>query len=196
MSVTVNKTTAKPSPKKAPPSKPESSDFPGELHPLQALRSEIDTLFDNVAAGFPSVRFPRPSFDMDQWREPFRDPFRRIENSFGALGKLSPRSDLKETDKTITITAELPGVEEADIEVTVTDNVLTIGAEKNEETHKDEDNFHLSERHYGSIKRSFTLPDTANADKAKASFKDGVLTVDVPKKAAPKSSAKKIPIKG
>lgn len=196
MSVTVTKTTAKPSPKKAPPAKPEDNNFPGELHPLQALRSEIDTLFDNVASGFPSVRFPRPSFDMDQWREPFRDPFRRIENSFGALGKLSPRSDLKETEKTITITAELPGVAEADIEVTVTSSMLTIGAQKNEEIHKDEDNFHLSERHYGSIKRSFTLPDTANADKAKASFKDGVLTITVPKKAIAKTAAKKIPIKG
>lgn len=196
MSVTVKKTKAKTSHKKAPPVKPEDNNFPGELHPLQALRSEIDTLFDSVASGFPSMRFPRPNFDMDQWREPFRDPFRRIENSFGALGKLSPRSDLKETDKAITITAELPGVEEADIEVTVTNSMLTIGAEKNEETHKDEDNFHLSERHYGSIKRSFTLPDTANGDKAKASFKDGVLTITVPKKAAPKSSAKKIPIEG
>lgn len=169
---------------------------PSELHPLQTLRHEIDSLFDSMLSGFPSMRLTRPSFDMEMWREPFRDPFRRFEDTFSALSKLSPRADLKETDKTVTITAELPGVTEGDIDVTVTDGRLTIRAEKKEETRKDEDNYHLSERHYGSVQRTFSLPEAADLDKATAAFKDGVLTIDVPKKPSAKAAAKKIPVKG
>ena len=186
------KSVKKSAEKKASSTVPGVVSRAGELHPLQTLRSEIDALFDSMTSNFPAMRLHRPSFDMDQWR----DPFRRFEDTFAALGKLSPRADLKETDKALTITAELPGVAEADITVTVSDNRLTISAEKKEETRKDEDNYHLSERHYGSVKRTFTLPDAADADKAKASFKDGVLTIDVPKKAPGKTTAKKIPVKG
>lgn len=194
MSVKMSKPAKKPA-NKAAPAKAEVVSPPSELHPLQTLRSEIDTLFDNMLSNFPVMRLTRPTFDTDLWREPFRDPFRRFEDTFGALSKLSPRADLKETDKGITITAELPGVAEADINVSVTEDRLTISAEKKGETRKDEDNYHLSERHYGSVKRTFTLPESADADKAKASFKDGVLSIDVPKRALPKTAAKKIPIK-
>jgi HSP20 family protein len=196
MSVTVKKTPKQPAPEKTP----ENVERPNELHPLQTLRSEIDSLFDNMMAGFPSVRLNRPSFDMDHWREtwsePFRDPFRRFEDTVNALSKLSPRADLKETEKTITITAELPGVSEADIDVSVAEDRLTISAHKKEETRQDGEDFHLTERHFGTMKRSFTLPVNADVDKAKASFKDGVLSIEVPKKALPKPAAKKIPIKG
>jgi len=109
---------------------------------------------------------------------------------------LSTRAEVKETDKAVTVTAELPGVAEADIDVSVTDALLSIPAEKKEETRKDADNYHVSERHYGSIKRTFTLPDGVDVDKAKASFKDGVLSITVPKIARPKSATKKIPVKG
>lgn len=203
MSVKVTKTTKK-TPKKAAKNtvaeKTGIVERAGELHPLQTLRSEIDSLFDNVLSGWPSMRVTRPSFDMghwrDQWREPFRDPFRHLEDTFSALNKLSPRSEIKETDKAVTVTVELPGVTEADIDVTVTDGLLSISAQKKEESRKDEDNYHLSERHYGAVKRAFTLPDSVDSDKATASFKDGVLSIEVPKKALPKSATKKIPIKG
>ncbi|HEY9163601.1 MAG TPA: Hsp20/alpha crystallin family protein [Magnetovibrio sp.] len=199
MSVKVTKSSKKSAKKAAKsnvPTKGEVVRAPSELHPLQTLRHEIDSLFDNMLSGFPSMRLTRPSFDMDLWREPFRDPFRRFEDTFGALSKLSPRADLKETDKSVVITAELPGVVEADIDVTVSDGRLTVRAEKKEETRKDEDNYHLSERHYGSVQRTFSLPEAADADKATATFKDGVLTIDVPKKASSKAAAKKIPVKG
>lgn len=200
MSVKVKKTSSQPPKPTVPEKAPDKAGRSSDLHPLQTLRSEIDTLFDNMMAGFPSVRLNRPSFDMDHWREtwsePFRDPFRRFEDTFNALSKLSPRADLKETPKDITITAELPGVNEADIDVSVSDDRLTISAHKKEETRKDGEDFHLAERHYGTMKRTFTLPATANVDQAKASFKDGVLSIEVPKKAQPKTRAKKIPIKG
>lgn len=192
------KTTAtKPEPRApAKPQAPESSDVmePRAVHPLQSLRQEIDTLFDNFLSGFPSQRFMRPRFDMDLWREPFLDPFKRFEDNFAALNKLTVRADMKETDKAIAITAELPGVAEDDIDVTVSEGRITIKAEKKEETVKDEEDMHLTERHYGSVQRTFTLPDTAEPDKAKAGFKDGVLTIDVPKRASAKAGTKKIPL--
>jgi HSP20 family protein len=202
MSDTIKKTSKK-SAKKVAPEKAEVVNRPSELHPLQTLRSEIDSLFDNMLSGFPSMRLNRSSFDMDHWRDqfrdhwrdPFRDPFRRIEDTFSGLGKMSPRADLKETDQAVTITVELPGVAEADIDVSFANGQIAISAEKKEETRKDDENYHLSERHYGSVKRTFTLPDTADVDKAKANFKDGVLNIDVPKKALPKAATKKIPIK-
>ncbi|MCR4378518.1 MAG: Hsp20/alpha crystallin family protein [Rhodospirillales bacterium] len=190
------KKTPKKSAKKVTSEKAEVIERPTELHPLQTLRSEIDSLFDNMLSGFPSMRLSRPSFDMDRWRDPFRDPFRRFEDTFSALSKLAPRADLKETDKTVTITAELPGVAEADIDISFANGQITVSAEKREETRKDDENYHLSERHYGSIKRTFTLPDAADVDKANATFKDGVLNIEVPKKALPKAAIKKIPVKG
>lgn len=191
MSVKVTKTSKKSTKKAAKSSAPTKGEVV-ERHSLQTLRHDIDSLFDSMLSGLPTMRLARPSFDMDMWR----DPFRRFEDTFGALSKLSPRADLKETDKSITITAELPGVVEADIDVTVSDGRLTIRAEKKAETRKDEDNFHLSERHYGSVQRTFALPEAADADKATATFKDGVLSVDVPKKPSAKTASKKIPVKG
>lgn len=154
---------------------------------LMALREEVDNVFDNFFSGFSLSPFARRPFDMD--------PFRRVEDAFSGFGKLTLKADVKETDKAFTVTAELPGVAENDVDVTVTDGVMTISAEKKEETVKDEENVHVSERHYGSVKRSFTLPDAANLDKAKATFKNGVLSVELPKKAIDKAKVKKIPVK-
>lgn len=194
MSVKINKPTEKTA-KKVTPENTERVVSADELHPLQTLRSEIDALFDSVLSGLPAMRLPRPKFDIEHWREPFRDPLRRFEDTFGTLSKMAPRADIKQTDKAVTVTAELPGVVEGDIEVSVADGLLTISAEKKEETRRDDENVHLAERHYGSITRTFTLPSDADPDKAKASFKDGILTIAVPMKAKPKSAAKKIPIK-
>ncbi|MBD3661241.1 MAG: Hsp20/alpha crystallin family protein [Arenibacter algicola] len=168
-------------------------------HPLQTLRDEIDQMFDSMLAGLPAARWRRPTFDMPtfdmtQWREPFRDPFKRFEDTFGALNKMSPRADMKETDTGFVITAEMPGVSEGDIDVSVTERRVTIKAEKKEEKLNDDDDMHISERHYGVIQRTFTLPDTADVDKAKGTFADGVLSIDVPKIPSARGKAKKIPI--
>lgn len=206
MSVKAKKTAKKPAEKSSTPkpatkapAKSQAAESPDVMepqahHPLQSLRQEIDSLFDNFLSGFPAQRFMRPRFDMDLWREPFLDPFKRFEDNFSALNKLTVRADMKETDKAIAITAELPGVAEDDIDITVSEGRITIKAEKKGETAKDEGNMHLTERHYGSVQRTFTLPDTAEPDKAKASFKDGVITIDVPKRASAKTGTKKIPL--
>lgn len=156
-------------------------------HPLQALRDEMDALFDNFVSNFSMSPFARGAFAPER--------FKRLEDAFGAFGKLSLKSDVKESDKTFTISAELPGVGEGDIDVTVNDGLLTISAQKKEESRKDDEDYHFTERHYGSIKRTYSLPPAADPDQAKATFANGVLTIEMPKKALAKPKPTKIAIK-
>ena len=92
-----------------------------------------------------------------------------------------PRTDIHETEKEIVIDAELPGIDKKDIHVEVKNNVLTFSGERMYEK-KNEGRQNLSERHYGKFSRSFSLPDTVDSDKVKAAFKNGVLTLSLPKK--------------
>ena len=104
-----------------------------------------------------------------------------------------PAVDIAESEKGYEIKAELPGMDEKAIEVKVTDGSLTITGEKQEE--KEEKDYYLQERRYGSFKRSFELPESVDPDKIEASFKKGVLTVILPKKAEAQKPAKKIEVK-
>lgn len=91
--------------------------------------------------------------------------------------------EVAETDKAYNIAAELPGVEEKDIEVSVRDGVLTIKGEKREEKEDKGKNRYLSERSYGSFQRLFGLPKGVDETKVEANFHNGVLTVSIPKQA-------------
>lgn len=108
---------------------------------------------------------------------------------------LTPRIDVHETDDNIELSAELPGVEQNDVDVSVLEGVLTITGEK-KSTRESSDGFRVVERSYGSFKRSFRLPDTVDADKIAASFKNGVLTLTLPKVAEVKPEPLKISISG
>jgi len=90
------------------------------------------------------------------------------------------------------VKAELPGIAKEDLKVTMTENTLTISGEKKKEEKVEKKDFHRIERSYGSFTRNFRLPDNVNGEKAKASFKDGVLEVRLPKTKATKE--KKIAI--
>ena len=92
-----------------------------------------------------------------------------------------PTVDISEMEDGFEIRAELPGISEDDVNVTVTDNVLTIKGEKRQETETDGKNYHRVERRYGSFQRKFTLPADINTDNIKAEFSDGVLTLSIPK---------------
>ena len=92
-----------------------------------------------------------------------------------------PRMDVSETDKEIEVTAELPGLEEKDIQLNFADNVLTIRGEKKNEREEKEKDYHLIERSYGSFTRAVQLPAGVNADDIKAVMSKGVLKVTVPK---------------
>ena len=96
-------------------------------------------------------------------------------------GEWAPTMDIAETDENIVVTAELPGVKQDDVEITVVNDVITLKGEKKEEKEIKKENYHRIERSYGSFMRSANLPTGVQADKAKASYKDGVLTVTIPK---------------
>ena len=91
--------------------------------------------------------------------------------------------EVYEEGNELKVVAELPGVEEKDVAVELTGNVLTIKGEKKAEQERKEEGYHLAERRYGSFTRSLQLPYEVEADKVQASFKDGVLTVTMPKPA-------------
>jgi HSP20 family protein len=106
-----------------------------------------------------------------------------------------PATDVSENDKEFKITAELPGMEPKDVQVTAADGYVTIRGEKKEEKKEEREGYFRQERSYGSFQRVVALPDTANFDKAEANFKNGVLTLAVPKKAGAQSKERKIEIK-
>jgi HSP20 family protein len=123
------------------------------------------------------------------------DPFRGFRTQIDSLfedwfgrnmgGTLAPRINVSETGKEMTVTVELPGVEEKDIEVSMSGNQLTVKGEKRseEEDKKDENGrvFHRVERSYGAFQRTMTVPFDVEPDKVSASFKDGVVTITLPK---------------
>lgn len=107
-------------------------------------------------------------------------------------GEFLPRVDVSETGKEVRITADLPGLDEKDVEVTVTNNMLTIKGEKKVEKEEEEGDYYHSERSYGYFDRTIALPQGIDADNAKAKFKKGVLKVTIPKKPEAQSSRRKI----
>lgn len=182
--------------KKDVPQSAETKGTPSRLiqHPLLALREEVDHLFDNFFSGFELGPFG------DFGRSMRTAPFRRFEDAFAGInathGLMNIKADVRETDDVYRIEAEMPGVEEDGVDVSVSDGTLTVSGEKKEEKKEDREDYHLTERHYGSVKRTFPVPDTVDLSKAEASFKNGVLHITLPKKALVKAKAKKIPISG
>jgi len=94
-----------------------------------------------------------------------------------------PAVDVSETDTEVIVKADLPGVKPEDIEINIVDNVLTIKGEKKRETEEKKENFYRVERYYGSFMRAIQLPSEVDVEKVKATYKDGVLKIVLPKKA-------------
>jgi HSP20 family protein len=107
-------------------------------------------------------------------------------------GEWLPRIDVAETEENVIVTAEIPGVKQDDVTITVTDDILTIKGEKKEEKEIKREDYCSIERSYGSFMRSITLPSSVQADKAKATHKDGVLTVTIPKSESAKPKSIKV----
>lgn len=106
-----------------------------------------------------------------------------------------PAIDVRESDKEIKITAELPGMELEDLHITSSESFITLRGEKKQEETKEQTGYFRQERCYGSFQRVIALPATANCDKADASFKNGVLTLSIPKKEGAHSKERTIQIK-
>ncbi len=136
-----------------------------EQNPFSLLQHEIDRLFDGFTHSFA--------------------PF--------SQNPVVPNMDVAETDKEIEITAELPGLEEKDVQINVANNLLTIRGEKKNQREEKEKDYHLVERSYGSFLRTVELPAGVNLDTIKATISKGILKVTVPKPAP--SQAKKIEVK-
>lgn len=109
-------------------------------------------------------------------------------------GDWSPRVDIAETDNAFIIKAEIPEVKKDDVKVTVENGVLSITGERKQEKEEKGKKFHRIERYYGSFCRSFTLPENADGKQVKATFKEGILNVEIPKtkEAATKATEVKI----
>ncbi len=104
-------------------------------------------------------------------------------------GDWSPRVDISETDNEFVVKAEIPEVKKEDVKVSVDNGVLTIHGERKQENEEKGKKFHRVERYYGSFVRSFTLPDNVDETKVKATFKDGMLNLQIPKTAETKPKA-------
>lgn len=154
--------------------KKEQQEFAG---PLQDFHREINRLFDQTFRNFGFS-----SFDINR---PFLP-------SVGNM--LRPMTDLSANDKEYTVTVEVPGAEKDDIKIEVANNIMTIRGEKKQKKEEKEKDYYRQERFYGSFQRVFSLPKDADQTDIKATFKQGVLTVTMPRKKMPKSDVKEIEI--
>jgi HSP20 family protein len=108
--------------------------------------------------------------------------------------RLMPKIDLEETDTEVTVTADLPGLDEKDIQITLDDSFLTLRGERKEEREKKGKNYHHVERSYGAFHRSIALPEGVDRDTIKATFKKGVLHVTIGKLPGHERSIRRIPV--
>jgi HSP20 family protein len=169
-------------PSKVPVNTEKSPAAPQVWRPFEGLRQEIERLFDEFDGGF--------------WRAPFRSSMfdvapSRNGNGFATL----PAVDVSETDKAYEITAELPGMDEKNVEVKVANGVLTIKGEKQDDKEEKKKNYYRRERSFGSFERSFQVPEGVDSDKIEANFKKGVLSVTLPKSPEAQKAEKKIAVK-
>ena len=139
---------------------------------FSTMRDEMDRVFERAESGWP------------RWPALFKRD-----------AMVVPELDVRETTNAITVEAELPGVDEKDVSVTLANGLLTIRGEKKHEKEEKGDNYHLAERSFGSFERSLRLPDTVDDSKVEAKFEKGVLKVTAAKKAEAVKVERKIEIK-
>lgn len=133
--------------------------------PFTSFQREMNRLFDDVFRGF---GFPMQAGQAG-------------EGGQGSGMMLQPDIDVSETEKEFKICADLPGVSERDVDVSLHEDTLTIRAERREERKEDKENFHIVERSHGMFQRSLRLPANIEADKVEARFENGVLVITLPK---------------
>ena len=153
------------------------------MEPFHAFRTEMDRLFDRFFTGFSWPMMRRPL-----WREPMWN----FETTFEVA---APKVDVAEDPAAYKLTAELPGLTEKDIELSVVDGMLTLKGEKQQEKEEKNKQYWLNERTYGSFQRTFALPESVDPEKVDAKFAKGVLTIMLPKKPEVVKAEKKIEIK-
>lgn len=159
---------------------PATSDL---WRPFEKLRQQVDHLFEDFNRGSFPTPFSRGLFDAEPlWRREL-------------IGRNVPAADISDKEKSYEITVELPGMDEKNIEVKLSNGSLIIKGEKKEDKEEKRKGYYLSERHYGSFERVFNIPKEVDADKIEASFSKGILTVSLPKKPEAMKPEKVVPIK-
>lgn len=147
---------------------------------------------------FPS--FSRIHSEMEKMmNDMFKDYLPSLsKNSGKALGMsfLTPKINISEKEDTYKISAEIPGVDEKDIDLSMSNGMLNIRAEKKEEKEDKDEQYHRYERYYGTFTRSISLPDNIDENSIEAKFKNGVLNISIKKSKEAKSATKKIEVKG
>jgi HSP20 family protein len=141
---------------------------------------------------------PSVLWDAENW---FEDFFRRPLSLLGlprvkfpTAEELSPSVDIYEEKNDVVVKAELPGIKKEDIDITLTDDTISISGEKRKETEVSKKDYYRWECSYGSFARSFALPTEVQSDKVKAEFKDGVLEIRIPKSEEAVKKEKKVKI--
>lgn len=166
------------------PAKAKESRVPAQVEPWPSLglfRNEMDRLFDDFFGGFPLLG--RRLVEWPTTEPPMRFTFK------------APQIDFSETDDRYEISAELPGLDEKDIHLEIKDGMLILKGEKKEEREEKKKDYHVTERRFGQFQRVLRVPAEVREDKIAAQFKNGVLTVTLPKSEKAKKTAKKIDIK-
>ena len=174
------KATAKAAPSKAtaetaalaPSERPE-----GILSRFTAMRDEMDHLFDSMTRGFGFPEFRMPTIELAR-----------------PTGMLEARFEVAESDQAMEVTAELPGLDADEIEVTLSEGVLTVKGEKRDTREQKGKDYCVSERRYGSFSRAFRVPDSIDEGEIAASFDQGVHSITLPKQASVKRRPKSIQI--
>jgi HSP20 family protein len=146
----------------------------GDVDPFRGFQREMNRLFDDFLSDFPLAMRPG-------------------ERGLAMAG-FNPRVDVSETDKEVKVSAELPGMDEKDITVEVGDAAITIRGEKKEEREEKGRNWHTREQSFGSFHRSFPLPASVDGARASAKFKNGALTITLPKREGEQAKRKAIKI--
>lgn len=148
-------------------------------HPLVSFHREFDRLLNHLLQGF--GRTPL-GFEGPPWP---------------TVGQtlLKPTVDIASAEKAYTVTLDVPGVGEDDVQLELVDDTLTISGEKRREKTDRDKNFYCVERSYGTFRRILSLPEDVDRDQIKANFKNGVLTITLPRKVLPKPAVKHIEVK-
>jgi HSP20 family protein len=166
---------------KLPVKKSATAPEPAEWRPLEDLRREVNRLFYE--------------FGPSSWRLPSRVFGLEVPRVAQPGWELAPAIDLVEKDDSYEISAELPGIDEKNIEIKLANHTLTIKGEKSDEKEEKRKDYYLSERRFGSFQRSFQLPEGVDTNKIEATFAKGVLKVTLPKSAEAKNAEKTIAVK-
>ena len=160
-------------------------------NPIMQLQEEMNRVFESFWSRFNGERTPSVG----------SSPYPMSSFGIGLQGNgflwngTTPRADVTETDDGVEVTVELPGLSEKDVEVALTDDLLTVKGEKKVEREDTRKGYYLSERSWGAFHRAIPLPPGVDSEKAEAVFRNGVLTVNLPQSSEARAKVRRIDVK-